>query len=298
MGGDVGHGAFEQLQQGLLNTFPGDITGDGGVLALARDLVDLVDVDDSALGLIDVQVSFLQQAQQDVLDVFPDVAGLGEGRGIGHREGNIEQLGQGLSEQGFAASSGTDQKDVALVELGRGFVALALAIPLPGQALVVVVDRDGEDLLGLFLSHDLAIEVGLDLLGLGNFGQRWGWLAGFLGGRFALGFLGLAARTGTAMALHQLLVEDLVAEIDALVADVDAWAGDQFAHLILRLPAERALQVGVELGHRAGAVAALSGRASGRCPETSGSVRSSASSAVLKDQTGVVSVTTRSIRPY
>src|SRR5690606_15490329 len=38
----------------------------------------------------------------------------------------------------------------------------------------------------------------------------------------------------------QLLVDDLVAEIDALVADVDAGAGDQLLHLPLRLAAEAA----------------------------------------------------------
>jgi hypothetical protein len=54
-----------------------------------------------------------------------------------------------------------------------------------------------------------------------------------------------------AMALHQLLIEDLVAEVDALVADVHPWAGDQLAHLVLRLAAEGALQVGIELRHQA-----------------------------------------------
>jgi hypothetical protein len=38
----------------------------------------------------------------------------------------------------------------------------------------------------------------------------------------------------------QLLVDDLVAEIDAFVADVDAGAGDQLLDLALRLAAEAA----------------------------------------------------------
>jgi hypothetical protein len=45
-----------------------------GVLALAGDLVDLVDVDDAGLGLLDVVVSGLDQLEQDVLDVLADVA--------------------------------------------------------------------------------------------------------------------------------------------------------------------------------------------------------------------------------
>jgi hypothetical protein len=38
----------------------------------------------------------------------------------------------------------------------------------------------------------------------------------------------------------QLLVDDLVAEVDALVADVDAGPGDQLLDLALRLAAEAA----------------------------------------------------------
>ena len=37
-----------------------------------------------------------------------------------------------------------------------------------------------------------------------------------------------------------VLLEDLLAEIDALVADVDAGARDELAHLVLALPAEGA----------------------------------------------------------
>src|SRR5207237_1511656 len=41
--------ALEDLQQGLLHALAGDVTGDRRVLALAGDLVDLVDVDDAGL---------------------------------------------------------------------------------------------------------------------------------------------------------------------------------------------------------------------------------------------------------
>jgi hypothetical protein len=42
---------------------------------------------------------------------------------------------------------------------------------------------------------------------------------------------------------RQLLVNDLVAEVDALVADVDAGAGDQLFDLALRLAAEAAKEL-------------------------------------------------------
>ena len=73
-GRHVGDGALEDLQQRLLDALAGDVAGDRGVIGLARDLVDLVDVDDPALGALDVEVGGLDQAQEDVLDVFADVA--------------------------------------------------------------------------------------------------------------------------------------------------------------------------------------------------------------------------------
>jgi hypothetical protein len=54
LGRHVGDRALEDLQQGLLHALARDVAGDGGVVALARDLVDLVDVDDAALRALDV----------------------------------------------------------------------------------------------------------------------------------------------------------------------------------------------------------------------------------------------------
>src|SRR4029077_17145738 len=53
---NVGDRAFEDLQQRLLDALAADIAGDGWVVRLTRDLIDLVDVDDSPLGAADVEV--------------------------------------------------------------------------------------------------------------------------------------------------------------------------------------------------------------------------------------------------
>jgi hypothetical protein len=67
------------------------------------------------------------------------------------------------------------------------------------DALVVVVDGDGEDLLGVLLADDVVVQELVDLTGLGQLVEA------DLGG------------------LRQLLLDDLVAQIDAFVADVDTW---------------------------------------------------------------------------
>ena len=86
------------------------------------------------------------------------------------------------------------------------------------DALVVVVDRHRQRALRQGLPDDVLVEELVDL-------RRLGQLVELDLTRFG-----------------QLLLDDLVAEIDALVADVDAGAGYQFLDLLLALPAEGALQ--------------------------------------------------------
>src|SRR5262245_63424400 len=82
----------------------------------------------------------------------------------------------------------------------------------------MVVDRDRQRLLGLFLADHVRVEELVDLARLGQAVP------------LELGGLG------------QFLFDDLVAEIDALVTDVDTGASDELLDLLLALSAERALQ--------------------------------------------------------
>src|SRR5262249_39614021 len=173
---------------------------------------DLVDVHDPALGPLDVVVRRLQQPQDDVLDVFADVARFGQRRRVGDGERDVEHLGQRLGEQRLAGAGGTDEQDVRLLQLDVARRGARL------DALVVIVDRDGQDLLRAILTDHVLIEDVLDLRGLGK------------------------APELTALLLFPLLRDDVVAEIDALVADVNGGAGDQLADVVLALPAEGALE--------------------------------------------------------
>src|SRR5205823_8857114 len=86
--------------------------------------------------------------------------------------------------------------------------------------LVVVVDGDREDLLRALLPDHVLVEDLLDLRGLRDRGRR-----------------------GETLLLVTLLGDDVVAEVDALVADVNRRSGDQLADLVLALPAEGAHEV-------------------------------------------------------
>ena len=61
------------------------------------------------LGRLDVEVGGVEQLEQEVLDVFADVAGLGEGGGVADGEGDVEDFGEGARQQRFAAAGRADE---------------------------------------------------------------------------------------------------------------------------------------------------------------------------------------------
>src|SRR6516162_1146016 len=182
-------GAFHDLEQGLLHTLARDVAGDRGVVGLAADLVDLVDINDAPLGALDVVVSGLQQLEDDVLDVLADITGFGERGRIGHGEGHVEDARERLRQQRLARAGRADQQDVRLRELD--VVVLGLVV----ETLVVIIDRDREHLLGVVLADDIVVKNFANLLGRRNAVAR----------------------------LHQrglvLLADDVHAQFDAFVAD-------------------------------------------------------------------------------
>src|SRR5688500_12831955 len=100
--------------------------------------------------------------------------------------------------------------------------AVGQAAALGGVAgldpLVVVVDGDGEGPFGRFLADDVFLQEVENLTGLGQF------------------------ETAQIGYFREFFFNDLVAELNALVADIDAGPGNELAHLLLALAAERALE--------------------------------------------------------
>src|SRR5207244_9538477 len=119
---------------------------------------------------------------------------------------------EGLGEERLARPGRSDEEDVRLLELD--LIDRRTGI----DPLVVVVNRDREDLLGPILADDVLIEGERDLARVGELRRR----------RLRLRLV------------EHLLLDDLLAEVDALVADIDALARDQLADLFLALPTERA----------------------------------------------------------
>src|SRR3546814_8535462 len=83
----------------LLNAFAGNIASDRGAVALARDLIDLVDIDDALLRFFDVAVCGLQKFGDDAFDIFADIAGLGQRGGVDHDEWHVESASDRAGEK-------------------------------------------------------------------------------------------------------------------------------------------------------------------------------------------------------
>ncbi len=209
--------AFDELQQGLLHALARHVTRDRRVVALARDLVDLVDVDDAGLRLLDVVVALLKELLDDVLDVLTHVARFGQRGGVRDGERHVEETRERLGQQRLAAARGADQQDVGLGDLDVVLRPRATRTTHL-QALVVVVDRDGQRLLRALLADDVLVQDLLDLVRLRELVPR------------PLG------------AVFQLFPNDVVAELDALVAHEHRRTGDQLADLVLALSTEGAVQ--------------------------------------------------------
>ncbi len=82
----------------------------------------------------------------------------------------------------------------------------------------MLIYRDREPFLGLLLADHVFVEEALDLVRLRQIGPNRP------GGRISV------------------VIDDLVADINALVADIYTRAGDEFANIVLRFTAKRAGQ--------------------------------------------------------
>src|SRR4029078_4822065 len=116
--------AFEDLQERLLHSFARHVASDRRVLVLTTNLVDLVNIDNALLRAFDVAVRGLQQLQNNVLDVFTDVARFSQGCRIDDSEGNCEHARERLCQQRLARASRPDQQDVRFLNLERGYTAI------------------------------------------------------------------------------------------------------------------------------------------------------------------------------
>ena len=212
LGRYTGHGAFQNLQQGLLHPFAGYIPGDGGVFRFPCDFIDFIDIDNAPFRLVDIVVRRLDEAEENVFHVFPYIAGFRKGGGVGDGKGHIQETGQGLGKECLAAAGGPQHDDVGFLQLH------IIVFPFVFNALIVVVHSHGQCHFRIVLFDDILVHVFLDF-----FRRRQ-----------------LEMGRCLFLVCLQLFPEDIGAHFDAFVADIDAGAGNQFFHFIPGAAAEAA----------------------------------------------------------
>ncbi len=94
----------------------------------------------------------IHQVAHDLLDVAPDVAHLGELRGLDLDERRARQLGEAAADLGFAHAGRPDHQDVFRIHLFADLVGQLLAPP-------AVAQRHGHGALGVLLADDEAIKL-------------------------------------------------------------------------------------------------------------------------------------------
>ena len=87
---NVRDSALKNLQQRLLHAFARHVSRNRGVLVLLRNLIDLVYIYDALLSLLDVTIGGLQQLQDNIFDVFADIARFSERGRIDDGKGHFE----------------------------------------------------------------------------------------------------------------------------------------------------------------------------------------------------------------
>src|SRR5690606_33911537 len=218
-GRDSCDGPFENLEQRLLHAFARDVSRNGSVVGLARDLVDFVDVDDATFGTLDVEVRRVQQMRKDAFYVFADVSGFGQGRCVGYREGHVEDPRERSGEEGLAGARRANQEDVRLLEFDI-FVVVHVVVRV--DALVVIVDGNGERLLCTRLADDVFVEGGFNFAGRQPLVARPG----------ALARRGTCRRAGGRLKGSDVRSHDARRVVDAAVADVHLRTRDHRSHFV------------------------------------------------------------------
>ena len=218
LGGHRCCGAFNQLEQRLLHTLARHVSRNRRVFRLARDLVDLVNINNALLGFFHIVVAGLKQFGNDVFHIFAHITRFGEGGGVSHDKRHIEHARHGGGQQGFARARGSNQQNITFNQLHRIFFGGTFVT----QALVVVVHRHGQGLFGVFLANHIVVEVFFELCGRGQ----------------GVTLIGVAQHD-----LGQLVADDVVTQVDAFVANKHRGACNQFFDLVLAFATKRAEQV-------------------------------------------------------
>ena len=128
---------LEDLEKRLLNALAGNIPCNRGIFRFSRNLIDFINVDDTALCFFDVVVCCLYQLQQDILNILTNISSFGEGCSICNSKRDIQNPGQRLGEECLPAACGANHENIRLTQFHVLIFPLSCMNPL-----IMIIDRD------------------------------------------------------------------------------------------------------------------------------------------------------------
>ena len=109
--------SLQNLQERLLNSLTGNISGNGEVFCLTSNFVNLVDVNNANLRALNVSVSRRDEFQKNVFNILANITGFRKRSGVSNGKRNFQKAGKCLSKQGLAGTGRSKQQNVRFCNL-------------------------------------------------------------------------------------------------------------------------------------------------------------------------------------
>ena len=93
------------------------------------------------------------------LDIFTDISGLSQHRGIHNSERHIKEICYSLGYKRLSCTCRTDHKDIGLLD-----IKIVLPVQIVVDPLVMIVDGNGKKFLCPVLTYHILVEIFMDLL--------------------------------------------------------------------------------------------------------------------------------------
>ena len=143
--------SLDDFQKCLLNTFSRNISRNGWILRFSRNLVDLINIDDSMLSTLNVSVRCLNHFQKNIFNIFSHISCLCQCSCISDRKRNIQNFCQCLCQKRLSTSGRSQHQNIT-------FLKLHSKILFCKNSFVMVIYRNGKHLFGFILTNHILIK--------------------------------------------------------------------------------------------------------------------------------------------
>ena len=104
--------SLKKLEHCLLHAFSRHVSGYRRIVALAGDLVDLVNENDTSFRSCDIVVRLLKQTREDTLHILSHISCLCKDSSVNDCERHIKELGYSLGHQGLTGTGRTYHENI------------------------------------------------------------------------------------------------------------------------------------------------------------------------------------------